>query len=60
MKTRLCNTQRCSSARLDKFRTLYGSDVVTRVQNHGILVTADYANHEGAISHSVDTGDRDL
>lgn len=34
---------------LDKFRSLYGTDVVNRVQNHGILVTADYANHEGAI-----------
>ncbi len=34
---------------LDKFRSLYGTDVVNRVENHGILVTADYANHEGAI-----------
>ncbi|MGD0005372.1 MAG: adenylate/guanylate cyclase domain-containing protein [Anaerolineaceae bacterium] len=34
---------------LDKFRSLYGTDVVNRVQNHGILVTSDYANHEGAI-----------
>jgi len=34
---------------LDKFRSLYGTDVVNRVQSHGILVTADYAAHEGAI-----------
>ncbi|MDR3576063.1 MAG: adenylate/guanylate cyclase domain-containing protein [Anaerolineaceae bacterium] len=34
---------------LDKFRNLYSTDVVNRVQNHGILVTSDYANHEGAI-----------
>jgi class 3 adenylate cyclase len=34
---------------LDKFRSLYGTDVVNRVQDHGILVTSDYANHEGAI-----------
>ncbi len=34
---------------LDKFRSLYGTDVVNRVQDHGILVTADYANHVGAI-----------
>jgi class 3 adenylate cyclase len=34
---------------LSKFRSLYGTDVVDRVQNYGILVTADYANHEAAI-----------
>jgi class 3 adenylate cyclase len=34
---------------LDKFRSLYGTDVVDRVQDHGILVTSDYANHPGAI-----------
>jgi class 3 adenylate cyclase len=34
---------------LDKFRSLYGADVVNRVQDHGILVTADYANQPGAI-----------
>ncbi len=34
---------------LSKFRSLYGTDVVNRVKDRGILVTADYANHPGAI-----------
>jgi class 3 adenylate cyclase len=34
---------------LDKFRSLYNTDVVNRVQNHGIDVTANYADREGAI-----------
>ena len=37
------------SEALAEFRTLYTSEVVARVQNHGIEVTHDYANREGAI-----------
>ena len=46
--TATTNAARYSEA-LGQFRTLYTSEVVERVRSHGVTVSHDYEDHEGAI-----------